>query len=190
MKTLFERARKQIDSAVLVTGNAHKVLEAERICGFPVESADIDLPEIQSRQLSEVAEEKAREALRRLRRPVIVEETGLELEAMNGFPGPLVKWMLGAIGPEGIANAALTLDDPKATAVCMVVLYDGQSFFEGLGRTEGALVLPGRGEHGFGWDPVFQPTGELRTYGELGDERKDEIGHRGRAWRELAGRLA
>ena len=48
-----------------------------------------------------------------------------------------------------------------------------------------ARVLPPRGDHGFGWDPVFVPQGETTTYAELGDARKDEIGHRGRAWRAL-----
>ncbi len=54
------------------------------------------------------------------------------------------------------------------------------------GVTEGTLVLPGRGGRGFGWDPVFLPDGETRTYGELTDHDKDRISHRGRAWRRLA----
>jgi XTP/dITP diphosphohydrolase len=52
------------------------------------------------------------------------------------------------------------------------------------------LVLPPRGEQGFGWDPVFLPEGESRTYGELGPQEKDALSHRGRAWRDLLARLA
>ncbi|MCZ6508443.1 MAG: non-canonical purine NTP pyrophosphatase, partial [Acidobacteria bacterium] len=58
------------------------------------------------------------------------------------------------------------------------------------GVTAGTLVLPPRGEHGFGWDPVFLPDGESRTYGELADADKDRLSHRGRAWRRLAEDLA
>ncbi|MEO7794248.1 MAG: non-canonical purine NTP pyrophosphatase, partial [Thermoanaerobaculia bacterium] len=47
------------------------------------------------------------------------------------------------------------------------------------------LVLPPRGERGFGWDPVFRPAGEARTFGELPEAEKDRLGHRGRAWRDL-----
>ena len=116
---------------------------------------------------------------------MVVEETGLELRALNGFPGPFVRWMLEAVGAEGIARIGLALGDPRAAALCMLAWTDGERLQVGSGRTEGELVLPPRGEQGFGWDPVFLPEGESRTYGELEDPEKDRIGHRGRAWRAL-----
>ncbi len=131
---------------------------------------------------------KARAAWERLGRPVLVEETGLELASLNGFPGPLVKWMLAAVGPEGIAAVAERAGEPRARAVCVFLYFDGEREIAGRGTTEGRLVLPTRGKAGFGWDPVFVPTGETRTYAELGDARKDELGHRGRAWRDLVAR--
>ena len=202
---------------VLVTGNPGKAAETERILGFRPDIQSVDLPEIQSLNLLEVLEAKAREAWRRLRDagrrgPVVVEETGLELSAMNGFPGPLVKWMLEAVGAEGVARAGLALGDPGVAAVCGLAYFDrpkidrattGRADLESdeelllvaVGRADGVLTLPPRGEHGFGWDPVFVPEGETLTYAELSSERKDEIGHRGRAWRKFrdvlrqAGRL-
>ncbi len=132
---------------------------------------------------------KAEAALGGLGRAVAVEETGLELAAMNGFPGPLVKWMLEAIGAEGIARAALALGNARARAVCLLAWTDGHRLIVGRGATDGELVLPPRGSNGFGWDPVFRPEGETRTYGELTDEEKDRIGHRGRAWRDLLAQL-
>ena len=66
---------------------------------------------------------------------------------------------------------------------------DGQRTVLARGETAGDLVLPPRGANGFGWDPVFRPEGEIRTYGELPDDEKDRVGHRGRAWRELLARL-
>lgn len=188
-------------SFVLVTGNPDKAVEAERILGRRPEIEPLDLPEIQSLDLAEVLTAKAREAWRRLRdagrpTPVVVEETGLELSALNGFPGPLVKWMLEAVGAEGVARVGLAQDDPGVAAVCALAYYDRpvtrdaaeaeeEILLVGAGRTDGTLTLPPRGEHGFGWDPVFVPQGETRTYAELAPAEKDRIGHRGRAWRNF-----
>jgi non-canonical purine NTP pyrophosphatase (RdgB/HAM1 family) len=174
---------------VLVTGNPDKRREAERILGRAVPTVALDLPELQSDRLSEVLRAKAEEAWRRLRRPVVVEETGLELDALRGFPGPLVKWMLRAVGAEGIARIALAQGEPGAVARCALELRHGGGSVGGVGGARGVLVLPARGEGGFGWDPVFQPAGETRTYGELPAEVKDAIGHRGKAWRALLEKL-
>lgn len=176
-------------SFVLVTGNANKRLEAERILGRPIETLAFDLPEIQSLDLLEVLEAKAETAWQRLRRPLVVEETGLELEALSGFPGPLVRWMLEAVGSEGIARTALALGPSGVVARCAVLYRDAERQVSGCGATRGRLVLPARGAAGFGWDPVFVPEGEERTYAELGQETKDRIGHRGRAWRDLVRKL-
>ncbi|MCL4839783.1 MAG: non-canonical purine NTP pyrophosphatase [Thermoanaerobaculia bacterium] len=174
---------------LLVTGNAGKLAEARRIVGEGLDAVDLDLPEIQSLDLSEVLRAKAAEAWRRLGRAVVVEETGLYLAALGGFPGPLVKWMLAAVGAEGIARTALALGEARVEARCALLWLDGEREILAEGSTHGRLVLPGRGRRGFGWDPVFQPDGEERTYGELAPEEKDVLGHRGRAWRALLAEL-
>lgn len=173
----------------LVTSNPDKLVESERVLGEKLENVDLDLPEIQSGDLKEVLEAKAEQAWSTLERPVIVEETGFELDALGGFPGPLVKWMLAAVGAEGIARVAIALDDPRATARCLVALRDGKTVQVGEGSCSGHLVLPARGGPAFGWDPVFVPDGYDATVAELGPEVKDEIGHRGRAWRDLLRKL-
>lgn len=174
---------------VLVTGNPAKREEAERILAAPVPTLAVDLPEIQSLDLGAVLAAKADEAARRLDEPFVVEETGLELAALNGFPGPLVKWMLEAIGAEGIARIAIEAGDDRVRARCRLLYQDGDRRLEAEGVTDGSLVLPGRGDGGFGWDPVFLPAGERQTYGELPAADKDRIGHRGRAWRALIAQL-
>jgi len=174
---------------VLVTGNPHKAAEARRIVGSRLGVEDVDLPEIQSLDPREVVRAKALEAWARLRRPLVVEETSLELRALGGFPGPLVKWMLEAAGAEGIARCAHGLGDSVAVARCLVLHYDGGREVVGVGVETGRLVLPARGTAGFGWDVVFAPDGSERTYAELGAAEKDARGHRGRAWRDLLARL-
>lgn len=179
----------RIPDFVLVTGNPGKLRETERLLGRSVESVEVDLPEIQSLDLTEVLTAKAAEAARHTDRPFVVEETGLELATLNGFPGPLVKWMLAAVGPEGIARVALATGNPGVTARCALLFQDGERQVVAEGTTAGSLVLPARGEHGFGWDPVFLPDGSERTYGELSDSDKDRFSHRGGAWRALAAAL-
>ncbi len=174
---------------VLVTGNPSKLVEARRLVGAGLEAMAVELPEIQSLDLEEVLRAKARHAWACARRPVIVEETGLELYALNGFPGPLVKWMLEAVGAGGMARIAIALGNLRAKAVCLLMWTDGERSIVARGETTGDLVLPPRGSNGFGWDPVFRPDGEAFTYGELSAAAKDRLGHRGKAWRALLDRL-
>lgn len=173
----------------LVTGNENKHREAERLSGRSLIRVSLDLPEIQSLDLHEILREKAREAQRRIGRPVIVEETAFELSAMNGFPGPLVKWMLAAVGCAGIARIGSALGDAGARARCALMALSDDAEVVSEGVTEGMVVDPPRGERGFGWDPIFRPEGLTQTYGEMGPETKDRIGHRGRAWRSFLDRL-
>ena len=175
---------------VLVTGNPDKAAEAERILGRPVPTVTVDLPEIQSLDLLAVLHAKGEEAWRRLGRPLVVEETGLGLDALGGFPGPLVRWMLEAAGPEGVARTARALGDPGAGARCALLYRDAAGAVVAEGADRGELVLPARGDAGFGWDVVFRPEGAAGTYAELGAEYKDRHGHRGRAWRALAAALS
>jgi non-canonical purine NTP pyrophosphatase (RdgB/HAM1 family) len=175
---------------VLVTGNRGKVAEARLALGIDVEAVEVDLPEIQALDLLEILREKAEAAWQALRRPLVVEDAGLGLLALNGFPGPLVKWMLQAVGAEGIARTAHALGDTRAVARCGLLYKDADRTILADGITAGTLVLPGRGRQGFGWDPVFLPDGETRTFAELTGREKDAVSHRGKAWREMMTKLS
>ena len=175
---------------VLVTCNRGKLAEARRLAGPTLAAVEIDLPEIQSLDLLAVLRHKGEEAWRRLHRPLVVEEAGLDLAALGGFPGPLVKWMLEAAGAATIARAALALGDARAVARAALYYRDPDRTLIAEGSSAGTLVLPARGDHGFGWDPVFQPAGHDRTFGELAGPEKDALSHRGKAWRQLLANLA
>lgn len=182
---------------VLVSGNKGKVAEARLIAGADLAAAEMDLPEIQSLDMLEILRGKAAAAWDALRQPVVVEEAGLELAALNGFPGPLVKWMLEAMGADGIARVTESLGDGRAIARCQLLYKDGDAEIVAEGSTTGTLVRPGRGSHGFGWDPVFLPdglpdglpAGEPRTFAELDGLEKLAVSHRGKAWREMMRKL-
>ncbi len=176
-------------SLLLVTGNAGKLAEARRLFSAELEAENVDLPEIQSLDLAEVLEAKANTAWKQFRRPLIVEETGLELAGLNGFPGPLVKWMLQAVGAEGLARAALNTGNSKAVARCRMLYVEASRRVSAEGTCVGELVVPARGDSGFGWDPVFVPDGSSRTYAEMTAEEKDAVSHRAKAWREMTALL-
>ncbi len=180
---------RRLASAVFVTGNPHKLAEARRILGCDLAGEALDLPEIQATDLATVLAAKADAAWEALGRPLVVEDVALELSALNGFPGPLVRWLLEAVGAAGIARLGQALDDPRAVAVCGLLYRDAAGSVLAEGRVHGRLVAP-RGGGGFGWDPAFLPAGSDLTYAELAPEAKDELGHRGRAWRGLRAQLA
>ena len=175
---------------VLVTGNAGKQHEVERIMEYRPPCEPIDLPELQSLDVLEILRAKAEAAWQHLGRALVVDESALDLDALNGFPGPLVKWMLAAVGPEGIARTAHRLQDVRATARCALLYRDAETEVLAVGEPRGRLVREPRGDGGFGWDPVFQPDGSAETYGEMAPATKDSISHRGKAWLAFESALA
>jgi len=172
----------------LVTTRREKAEEARRL-GFFVEQAALDLPEPQALDPAEVVEAKARAAFGRLSRPVLVEDSGLSIASWNGFPGALVKWLEQGAGLEGIARMLDAFPDRSATAVCAVASFDGEELVAARGEVAGAIAPRPRGSGGFGWDRLFVPSGDSRTFAEMAPEEKDALSHRRRAWEALARRL-
>lgn len=171
----------------LVTTRAEKAIEARRL-GFAVEQRALELPEPQALDPAEIVEAKARAAFERLAGPVLVEDSGLAVHAWGGFPGALVKWMEKAVGLEGIARMLDPFASRRATAVCAVASFDGRDLVVGRGEAHGAIAQAPRGSGGFGWDRLFVPEGESRTFAEMAPEEKDRLSHRRRAWEALAAR--
>ena len=173
----------RLDDLVFVTSNAGKLREAAAVLGRELDHLDLDLPEIQTLDLAEVVRDKARRAWQATERPVLVEDTGLELRALGGFPGPLVRWLLASVGPAGICRIAGCFGDRGAVARCLVCAVDGSEEILGEGVVEGAIAEAPRGTGGFGWDTVFVPSdGDGRTFGEMSEKEKNRISHRRRAF--------
>ena len=181
----------RLGDLVFVTSNLGKLREAEAVLGRSLDHSEIDLPELQTLDLEEVVRGKARAAWERLGRPVLVEDTGLELAGLAGFPGPLVRWLLTSVGPEGICRIASCFDDPRVTARCLVCATDGSVEVFGEGVVEGTIAASPRGEGGFGWDSVFVPSDcDGRSYGEMSEDEKNRISHRHKAFVALRDALA
>lgn len=174
---------------VLVTSNTDKWAEAQRILGRPLERVSLDLPEIQAATTSEVAREKALVAYERLQRPVIVEDTGLELHALGQFPGPFIKFWEKLGGLWSICRALDGHVSRGATAVCALGVADASGVRVVEGRLDGEISRTPRGDGGFGWDAIFIPGVDRgaasRTFGEMTSAEKDALSHRRRAWDAL-----
>lgn len=110
----------------------------------------------------------------------------MAFNALNGLPGPYIKWFLDKLGPEGLHKLLAGFDDKTGKAICTFAYTSGENsevlLFQGI--TTGTIVAP-RGTRDFGWDPIFQPDGFDKTYGELPKETKNQISHRFRALDKL-----
>ncbi len=175
-----------------VTSNINKAKEVESILkplGFELEIKKLELEEPQSLDIHTIIKSKTKRAFTEVGESVVIEETALELESLNGFPGPLAKWMLKSVGNEKLASIAISLGNPKVKAISVVAWYDGNQTIIGYGKDEGLLVLPPRGKGGFGWDPIFFIPEIGKTVAELSQNEKNRIAHRGKAWRDLIAKL-
>jgi len=181
----------RLEDLVFVTSNLGKLREAEAVLGRSLDHRGLDLPELQTLDLEEVVRDKARSAWKQLQRPVLVEDTSLELAGLGGFPGPLIRWLLVSVGPKGICRISGCFDDRRATARCLICATDGSVEVFGEGVVEGTIAPSPRGEGGFGWDSAFVPSGgDGRSYGEMNEDEKNLLSHRHKAFIALRDALA
>jgi len=174
---------------VFVTSNSNKWQEAQRILGYALERSELELPEVQAETVAAVALAKAQAAYAQLGRPVIVEDAGVELYALGGFPGPFIKYWEKLGGLASICRAADGLGDRRIRAVCALGICSEQGSEVVVGAIDGMLSLHPRGHAGFGWDAIFVPQGEGRTFGEMTPAEKDARSHRRKAWELLRAKL-
>jgi non-canonical purine NTP pyrophosphatase (RdgB/HAM1 family) len=178
-----------VQSWVFVTSNTNKWQEAQRILGVALERAELDLEELQAETVAAVAIAKAKAAYARLQRPVIVEDAGVELLGLGGFPGPFIKYWEKLGGLTSICRAADGLGDRRVRAVCALGICSERGSEVVVGSVDGLLSLHPRGHAGFGWDAVFVPQGEGRTFAEMTPAEKDVRSHRRHAWELLREKL-
>ncbi|MBL7100922.1 MAG: RdgB/HAM1 family non-canonical purine NTP pyrophosphatase [Nanoarchaeota archaeon] len=170
---------------VFITGNENKLREAKQILGVNIISESLDLMELQAVDLEDVIKDKLRHGYDLLNKPVMVEDTGLFLNALNGFPGALIKMLLERAGREGIVNVLKGFRDNTVIAKCAIGFTgDGKALKVFIGDIKGRIVEP-RGESGFGWDPIFQPEGFDKTFAEMSSEEKNAISHRFKALKKF-----
>ncbi len=186
----------------LATGNAHKVEEFQRLAdasGLPVELvAARPMPEVKEDTGTFTGNARKKAMALQAQLPpdawVLADDSGVCVEALGGQPGVESAYYAGpqhdaAANLRKLADVMREVPEGRRAAafVCVLVLRGpGGTEFACEGRCAGALAREPRGGAGFGYDPLFIPTGDDRTYAELSEAAKNKISHRGRAWLILA----
>lgn len=178
------------------TTNPGKLSEAQAklgSLGHDVVGLDVTIEEIQAEDLATVARHKAAGIEGQADPPYFVEDAGLFVDALSGFPGVYSAYVHKTVGHEGLVHLLAGVPHARRTArfeaVVAYVDVEGETrTFDG--RVEGRIVHEPRGTHGFGFDPVFQPDGYETTFAELTDREKNAVSHRARALDAFATHLA
>lgn len=163
---------------LFITGNKKKAEEVKAITGLDVLTENLDIPEVQSLNVEEVARAKAFTAFQLTGKPVIVDDTGMSIEALGGLPGALVVWFLDTLKPEGILDMLAEKTNRKASVSTCIAYADEKGVSVFTGTVYGKIADSLKGENGFGYDPIFIPSGSDKTYAQMSSEEKNEISMR------------
>jgi non-canonical purine NTP pyrophosphatase (RdgB/HAM1 family) len=165
---------------IFVSGNNNKIKEVKEIIGdsIKIECKDIDLPEIQSTIVSDVAVDKLNRAIEILGEPCVIEDSGLHFQKIGEFPGALIKFYYKSLKNEGICQQ---VGGSKAKAVTVIGYFDGEKSHFFKGEAYGSVPYRPQGDEKFGWDPIFIPDGKDKSYAELTVEEKNKISQRNKA---------
>lgn len=181
------------------TGNPNKLLEASNILwvkllGYSEEDLlkikelpESDIPEVQSMDIRLIVKTKAKSAYEALWRPVIVEDTGLFIKSLNGFPWPFIKYTLEQIWNRWILKLMEWISDRTVLAVTGVCVYDWNKYISGYWEIEWVVTHEEKiGERkAFWYDPIFQPIGFDKTFAEMSWNEKDNISMRKLAFEDF-----
>lgn len=171
-----------------ITSNPGKVEEAKKYfapLGVEVYQLKTEYPEIQADTLEEVAEYGARWLAERIGGPFFLDDSGLFVEALNGFPGVYSAYVYRTLGYQGILKLLEGETNRRAYFKTVIAYWDGGLHIF-TGRVDGEITTEPRGSGGFGFDPVFKPDGFDKTFAEMTTGEKNEISHRGKALKAFA----
>ncbi len=172
-----------------ITGNKHKVEEAEKIFlkfGLKIQHMNLGYMEPQG-TLEEVARFGAKYAAQKLEEPVIVEDAGLFIKALNWFPGPYSAYVQDTIGNKGILKLMENVNNRYAEFRSVVGYCAPNAEPEiFLGVVKGQISKKEKGNLGFAFDPLFYPDDMDKTFGELTTYKKNQFSHRSRSLEQFA----
>jgi XTP/dITP diphosphohydrolase len=176
----------------IVTGNIHKFTEARLVLsefGLSTAMLNVDTIEIQVDTIENVAEASVIDAVKKCHFPVIVEDAGLFIKALKGFPGPYSSYVFRTIGLKGVLKLMENVKERGAFFESVVAFSAPNRKSPKLfrGKTEGRIADQMRGQEGFGFDPIFLPIScKSKTFAEMPIAEKNELSHRAKALRAFA----
>jgi len=181
----------------LITENEGKKKEftqaLDSFLGIELKTLNLPLIEPQEMDLLSLSEIKLHFAIQQAAEKnlnqgwILVDDTSLVFDELNGLPGPYIKWFLKNLSLTQLVHLHCNAEPKKsARALCVLGLHDLEEkknfFFQG--EVLGSLVAP-KGENLFGWDPIFQPLGFAQSFAEMPAELKAKISHRAMAIKNL-----
>jgi len=167
-------------------GKVHEATEKLRPLGFSVVQKDLGYPEIQADSLEEIAAWGATHVQGRFDHPFLLEDAGLFIDALEGFPGVYSKYVFFTIGLEGILRLLGDVENRKAVFRSVYAYSEpGKKPVVVIGECNGVISTKKQGTYGFGYDPIFIPDGAEKTFGEMTVEEKNQYSHRGNALDKL-----
>ena len=164
---------------IFITGNRHKYEEIRKIIP-KIKMLEMKYPEIQADSLEEVAKYGIEFLKEKIKENFFIEDSGLFIEALKGFPGVFSSYVFKTIGNEGILKLMDGMKDRKARFVSIIAYYDGEIHMF-RGECSGKISFEIRGNKGFGFDAIFIPNGSKKTFGEMDTEEKNKYSHRSKA---------
>jgi non-canonical purine NTP pyrophosphatase (RdgB/HAM1 family) len=165
---------------IFATTNQNKIREAESILGVKISGLGLDVDEVQSLDPKEVAIKKGRAYFEKIKKPVFVEDTSLKLQALKDLPGPYIDSFMSTLGNEGILEL-LKGKNNKAIAEVHIVYVDSECEYVFKGRTTGTIAKSPIGDNGFGWDPIFIPGKQKKTFAQMELKEKNKYSPRRKA---------
>ena len=153
-----------------VTSNKNKVKEFKQILEPEIKINHIEMayPEMRSENPEEIAKQSAEILANKLKKLVVVEDSGLFIKALNDFPGTCSSYIHKRIGLQGILKLMKGITERECTYKSAVAYCEhGKKAMSFLGEEKGFVAENARGNYGFGHDPIFVPEGSNKTYGEM-----------------------
>ncbi|MCJ7613573.1 XTP/dITP diphosphatase [Candidatus Bathyarchaeota archaeon] len=185
--TVFPRGKV----AYFVTSNIHKFQEARRVLAehkIATAMLRVEAVEIQDDSLENIAKYSALDAVKNCGLPIFVEDAGLFVEALDGFPGPYSKYVYNTVGLKGVLKLMENIENRNAHFQSVIAFgspHEQPTCF--VGKVEGKLTRHEQGTSGFGYDPIFAPKeGDGRTFAEMTTTEKNSFSHRAEALRKFA----
>lgn len=169
----------------MATSNKGKIKEISEILKIPLEFAKIEVDEVQSMDLEYVARKKVMEAFKILKKPVIVDDVGVYMQAWNRFPGPFVKYVHNLLGNKKILELFKHEKNRKVIVQSAVAYHDGKKIHTFIGTVKGTLAKKEKGSQGWGFDPIIIPNGQIQTFAQMGLIKKNQLSHRSKAFKKL-----
>lgn len=174
------------------TNNLNKFKEAREILRhyrITVGMFRVKTKEIQSESLDEIAKNSVLEAFQNCNLPIIVEDAGLFVRALNGFPGPYSSYVYKTIGNAGLLKLMENIENRSAKFQSIIAYYSAELEFPICfdGKVYGEITKEVfEGNSGFGFDPIFKPEKSSKTFAEMSLPEKNKYSHRAKALRKFA----